>query len=160
LNKETKGFYALTGTYLLLYPFLLGSSSIALPLIPAAYLIKEKRRYPIFFLGLLGDLFFSTAPFGLYTLFLLIGFWFLKKAQRALFVDSLFALAINVYLLALWMNSMQLIYLLNFESIFTKEFIFDPLKQALFALFAYTLPILAAFPKEQKSLNIFRLKQS
>ena len=158
MNKETKAVYGLTFLYLLLYPFLLGSTAIALPLIPAAHLVKDKSRYPIFLLGLLGDLFFSTLPFGFYTAFLLLSLWGLKRCQRLLFVDSLFVLAINVYLLASMMNLLHLFYHSKPEILIQKEFLFDPLKQALFALFGYTLPLLAFLPKEQKSLNIFRLK--
>lgn len=158
--KERRAFYAVFAFYLLFYPLLLGSSSINLPLIPAAFLVNEKNRYPLLGLGLVGDLFFSTIPFGFYTAFLLLAVWLLKKCQRLLFVDSLFVLAINVYLLSLFMNLLQLFYHGTMQVLLQKEFLFDPLKQGMFALFGFTLPLLALLPKEQKSLKIFRLKQT
>lgn len=157
--KETTFINGLTFFYLLLFPFIFGSSYFSLPLIPAAYLAREnKRSYSIFGFGLLGDLYFSVLPFGLYTVFLLSALWVLRRVQRLIYLDDLFALGIHVFILSALMNGCQALYFGESATFLQKEFWYDPFKEGLFALFGYTLPRLALLPKEERSLRIFSFR--
>ena len=94
----------------------------------------------------------------MYTLFLILAFWILQQLQRLLFIDKVFTLGVNVALLAFVMNVLQSLYFFSFAALLQKEFLFDPFKQGLFALFAFTLPMMAILPQEQKILKIFSMK--
>jgi cell shape-determining protein MreD len=168
ISRETGAVYAITSIYLLLFPFLFGSASLSLPLIPAAFIatkFKENRVYSqIFALGVFGDLFFTSFPFGFYTIFLMLSCYILSFIRKFLFVDTIFSLAIFTCTLSFLMNMVEMSYLSIFGDgqilpcLWQKDFLFDPIKQGLFALFAYTLPLLGILPKHEKTTKLFSLK--